>query len=76
MKRRDIVRRFARQSGVSRAQAADRLDCMVHQILADLRQGRKTALPGLGTLCQNEHGRAFLRRDGAGDGVGDGPAQN
>jgi nucleoid DNA-binding protein len=67
--KRDIVRRIARQSGLSRAQAADRVDCAVHQILVDLRCGRKTALPGLGTLLRGEDGRARLDPEGAADGA-------
>lgn len=53
MKKQDIATRIARQSGVSRAQAADRVDRAVHQILADLRKSGKISLPGLGTLTQD-----------------------
>jgi nucleoid DNA-binding protein len=67
MKKQDIAKRIARQSGVSRAVAADRLDRVVNQILADLRQGRKTSLPGLGTFSQDGDGRALFERDRGGD---------
>jgi nucleoid DNA-binding protein len=67
MKKQDIAKRIARQSGVSRAVAADRLDRVVNQILADLRRGRKTSLPGLGTFSQDADGRALFERDGGVD---------
>jgi nucleoid DNA-binding protein len=68
MKKQDIVKRISRQSGVSPAEAADRLDRVVHQILADLRHGRKTSLPGLGTFSGDGNGRALFEREGGGDG--------
>ena len=67
MKKQDIAKRIARQSGVSRAVAADRLDRVVNQILADLRQGRKTSLPGLGTFSRDGDGRALFEHDGSDD---------
>jgi nucleoid DNA-binding protein len=67
MKKQDIAKRIARQSHVSRAAAADRVDSVVNQILADLRRGRKTSLPGLGTFSQDDDGRALFERDGGGD---------
>jgi nucleoid DNA-binding protein len=39
---------MARQSGVTKAEAADRLDRVVHQIVTRLRKGHVAALPGLG----------------------------
>jgi nucleoid DNA-binding protein len=67
MKKQDIAKRIARQSGVSRAAAADRVDGVVNQILADMRRGRKTNLPGLGTFSRDGDGRARFERDGGGD---------
>ena len=70
MKNPDIAKRMARQSGVSRAEAADRVDRVVHQILSNLRQGRKSSLPGLGTFSletagrySNARGRTAMRRE-------------
>jgi nucleoid DNA-binding protein len=63
MKKQDIALQIARQSGVSRAAAADRVDRVVYQILADLRCGRKTSLPGLGTFFQDKHGRSLFKRE-------------
>ena len=67
MKKQDIAKRIARQSHVSRAAAADRVDNVVNQILADLRRGRKTSLPGLGTFSRDGDGCALFERDGGGD---------
>jgi nucleoid DNA-binding protein len=67
MKKQDIAKRIARQSQVSRAAAADRVDSVVNQILADLRRGRKTSLPGLGTFSQDGDGRALFEPDGSDD---------
>ena len=45
MKKPDIAKRMARESGMSEAEAADRLDRVVHQILSNLRRGRPAPLP-------------------------------
>ena len=48
MKKSELAKRLARQSGVSQAEAADQLDRVVHQILSNLRRGQSASLPGLG----------------------------
>ena len=48
MNKDDLATRIARQSGVSRATAADRLDQVIHDILSKLRRGEAAPLPGLG----------------------------
>jgi hypothetical protein len=48
MRKTQLAGRLARQSGVSTAEAADRLDRIVHEIVSNLRQGRSATLPGLG----------------------------
>ena len=63
MKKPDIALRIARQAGVSRGEAADRLDRMVHHLLANLRQGKDAALPGLGAFTHNPDGKVVFRRD-------------
>ncbi len=68
MKKQDIAIRIARQSGMTRAAAADRVDGVVNQILSDLRRGgRKTLLPGLGTFSHESDGHALFQREGSGD---------
>jgi hypothetical protein len=56
MKKSEIAKKMARQSGVSHAEAADRLDRVVHQILSNLRKGKQTSLPGLGRLLRDPDG--------------------
>ena len=60
MKKPDIAKRIARQSRVTEAEAADRLDRMIHQILSNLRHGKDTPLPGLGKLTRGSDGRLAL----------------
>lgn len=67
MKKAEIARRLARESGVTRAEAADRLDRVVHEILSSLRQGRKATLPGLGTFMPGGGGTQFEREGREGD---------
>ncbi|MBZ5725563.1 MAG: HU family DNA-binding protein [Acidobacteriia bacterium] len=64
MKKPDIARRMARKSGVSHAEAADRLDRMVSQILADLRQGKEPPLPGLGKFTHGPDGQVSFEPEG------------
>ncbi|HZT30208.1 MAG TPA: HU family DNA-binding protein [Bryobacteraceae bacterium] len=60
MKKPELARRLARQSGVSKAEAADQLDRVVHQILSNLRKGQPAALPGLGMFTPaTRHGFHF-----------------
>ena len=64
MKKPDIARKMARQSGVTRGEAADRLDRMVQEILVGLRQGKETRLPGLGCFRPGTDGRLAFQREG------------
>jgi nucleoid DNA-binding protein len=50
MKKTDLAARLARKSRISRAEAADQLDRLIHDILRDLRRGEAVSLPGLGTF--------------------------
>lgn len=56
---------MARRAGVSQAEAADQLDRVVRQILSDLRDGKDSALPGLGKFTHRPDGSlAFDREKG------------
>jgi len=55
---------MARRSGVSRAEAADRLDRIVSEILAELRKGNQANLPGLGLFKPGPDGRVVFEREG------------
>jgi nucleoid DNA-binding protein len=48
MKKSDFAFRLAAEDGRSPAEAADRLDDVVHAILKKLKSGKRAALPGLG----------------------------
>jgi len=63
MKKPEITRRIARQSRVTDAEAADRLDQVVHQILSSLRKGKSAPLPGLGKFVYCPDGRIAFEAD-------------
>jgi nucleoid DNA-binding protein len=48
MNKTDLASRLARQTNVTKAAAADRVDRVVHQIVVKLRKGQPASLPGLG----------------------------
>jgi nucleoid DNA-binding protein len=50
MKKSQIAKRLAKRAGVSKAAAADQLDRVVNNIVAQLRSGQPAPLPGLGTF--------------------------
>jgi hypothetical protein len=50
MKRAQLVKRLAKESGISTAAAADQLDGILTGILRRVRQGHSASLPGLGTF--------------------------
>jgi hypothetical protein len=50
MKKEQLVRRLARESGITPAAAADQLDHILNDILKRVRQGQSASLPGLGTF--------------------------
>lgn len=60
MKKPDIAKRMARRAGVTQAEAADRLDRVIHSILLRLRRGQEANLPGLGRLKQSPGGAVWL----------------
>jgi nucleoid DNA-binding protein len=62
MKKPEIAKKIARRSGVSRAEAADRLDTLVSGIIANLRQGKDTDLPGLGRFVHAADGSVSFER--------------
>jgi nucleoid DNA-binding protein len=64
MKKPDIAKRIARQSGLTQAEAADRLDRVIHDILTDLRKGTPSALPGLGRFVQGADGKVRFEPEG------------
>ena len=64
MKKTEIAKRMARQSGLSEAEGADRLGRVIHQILANLRKGNPTSLPGLGRFVKGADGKVLFEPEG------------
>jgi nucleoid DNA-binding protein len=54
MDKDDLASRLARRTQSSKAEAADEVDRVVHQILAKLRRGERAPLPGLGTFLPGQ----------------------
>jgi hypothetical protein len=50
MKKAQLVKRLAKEAGISTAAAADELDSILTGILQRVRQGQCASLPGLGTF--------------------------
>jgi nucleoid DNA-binding protein len=63
MKKPEIAREWAWESGVSPAEAADRLDGVVGDILAQLRKAGEAPLPGLGKFRRGAGGKTTFRRE-------------
>ena len=57
MKKAEIAKRMAQEAGVSPAEAADRLDGVVRDVLSSLRKGRVATWPGLGRFHNERDGR-------------------
>jgi len=62
MKKPEIASRMARRSGVTKAEAADQLDRVVHRILWNLKKGQPAPLPGLGKFTLRADGGIDFRR--------------
>jgi hypothetical protein len=48
MKKEQLVRRLAREAGITPAAAADEMDRILNDILLRVRHGQSATLPGLG----------------------------
>jgi nucleoid DNA-binding protein len=64
MKKPEIAKGIADASGLTEAEAADRLDRVVNEILAKVRRGERVALPGLGSFMGSRRGKITFRRAG------------
>ena len=63
MRKRDLERQLARQTGVSNAQAADAVDLLVSRILQQLRAGEPAVLPGFGLFHKNSDGSIQFKQE-------------
>lgn len=61
MKKKDLAGRLARRAHISKADAADRLDRAIHEILYHLKKGRPVLLPGLGALTPGRPAKLELQ---------------
>jgi nucleoid DNA-binding protein len=59
MKKAELAGRLAKQTRVSKARAADQLDHVVSQIIANLKKGESAQLPGLGKFKPGPKWRSF-----------------
>ena len=50
MNKSELATKLAEQTHLSEAEAADRLDRVVHEIVVNLRKGKPARLPGLGSF--------------------------
>jgi nucleoid DNA-binding protein len=50
MKREELAKTLARQTGLSKSAARNEVDELVNDILHKLRQGKQVKLPGVGKL--------------------------
>jgi nucleoid DNA-binding protein len=64
MKKPEIAKGLALESGLTEAEAADRLDRVVHEILTKLKKGQTAPLPGLGRFTRGRDGIVTFRREG------------
>jgi nucleoid DNA-binding protein len=69
MKKPEIVKKIARQTGTTQGQAADRLDLIVREILDSVRQGKEARLPGLGRFLPGTDGNVSFEREKGKRGV-------
>jgi len=60
MRKNEISEQLARESHLSKAVAADRVDRVVHDIMKRLRKGEAVSMPGLGKLSSPRRSRAFI----------------
>jgi len=63
MRKTEIARQWARQAGLTEAEAADRLDRAVRQILTQLRKAGEAPLPGVGRLLLRGGGNVEFERE-------------
>ncbi|MCU1235504.1 MAG: hypothetical protein JWP63_3471 [Candidatus Solibacter sp.] len=63
MRKQEIAKQLARQSGVTSGEAADRLDRVVHDILEKLRAGKSANFPGMGHFHAGADGKVDFQRN-------------
>jgi nucleoid DNA-binding protein len=66
MKKPELAKGLALESGLTEGEAADRLDRVVHEIVTKLREGKRAALPGLGKFTHGRGGKVGFRPERGG----------
>ena len=67
MNKSDLAKRLSRQTRLSKAEAADEVDRVIHEIVVNLRKGQPARLPGLGNFKPGEKWKfQFDSRSGGG----------
>jgi nucleoid DNA-binding protein len=64
MRKHEIANRLARAAHVSKSEAADRIDAIVHQIVKNLRRGDEPGSGELAELIAEAQKSAPARRNG------------
>jgi nucleoid DNA-binding protein len=64
MRKPEIARKIARQTGLTEGEAADRLDGLVSELISQLRQGKDAELPGLGRFSNGSDGAVQFKTHG------------
>ncbi len=54
MNKSELAIRLARQKHLTKAEAADQVDRVVHQIVLNLRKGKPARFPGLGSFSPGD----------------------
>jgi nucleoid DNA-binding protein len=57
MKRAELAKKLARETGLSPSEARNEVDELVHRILNKLRKGQPVKVPGVGKLVGNKKPR-------------------
>jgi nucleoid DNA-binding protein len=64
MKKPEIARKIARQTGISEGEAADCLDGLVSELISNLQRGKAAELPGLGRFSSGSDGAVRFEKQG------------
>ena len=62
MKKEQLARQLAKESGITPAAAADQVDRIVSEILMRVRRGESASVPGLGTFRPGRDETFLFRR--------------
>lgn len=62
MKKEELARQLAKESGITPAAAADQVDRIVNAILKRVRKGESASLPGIGTFLPGRDREVRLDR--------------